>query len=339
MDTQEEQGPVRAPEFPSSVTWLQGGPLRLADLRGRPLLLDFWDYTCVNCLRTLPYVKEWHRRYGPLGLTVVGVHAPEFSFARERGNVQRALRDQGIEYAIVLDNDYAIWQAYANRYWPAKYLVDGNGYLRYYHFGEGGYTQTEEAVQALLRESFAEILLPVLMHPVRDEDSPGAVCYRVTPELYLGYQRGVYGNVAGLEPDRPSTYRDPGKHTDGNLYLDGDWLLAGEYLARPAGAQAESRLTVPYMAKDVNLVIHPPTYGGSATIMVTQDGAPLAADDAGADVVAGGAVSSFTVDAPRMYRIVSNREIDRHELTLTTTSDGVAFYAFTFTSCLVPEQP
>jgi len=333
----EGQGPVRAPDFPPDITWLQGGPQRLADLRGRPLLIDFWDYTCANCLRTLPYVKEWHRRYSPLGLSIIGVHAPEFSFARDSGNVLRAVREHDIQYPVVLDNEYAIWQAYANRYWPAKYLVDGEGYLRYYHFGEGAYGQTEEAIQFLLREAFPQILLPAIMAPMRAEDAPGAVCYRVTPELYLGYQRGNIGNAGGIEPDKAATYRDPGKHIDGHAYLQGDWLLAGEYLARPAGAQGESRLTVPYMAKEVNLVIHPPTFGGSATFAVAQDGAPLAAADAGPDVVAGGATSIVTVDAPRMYRLVDNREIDRHELTLTTTSDGVALYAFTFASCLVPD--
>jgi thiol-disulfide isomerase/thioredoxin len=335
---QDDQGPVRAPEFPSQATWLQGGPLRMADLRGRPVLIDFWDYTCVNCLRTLPYVKEWDRRYAPLGLSTVGVHAPEFSFARESSNVLGAVRVQGLLYPIVLDNDYAIWQAYANRYWPAKYLVDGQGYVRYFRPGEGGYRETEEAIQLLLREAFPQLLLPGLMDAVRDEDQPGAVCYRVTPELYLGYQRGLIGNVAGVEPDRASTYRDPGKHVDGCAYLDGDWLLAGEYLARPAGASGESTLTVPYMAKDVNLVIHPPTFGAAATFTVEQDGQPLAAEDAGPDVVAGASASTLAIDAPRLYRIVSNREIDRHELTLRTSSDGVALYAFTFTSCvLAPE--
>lgn len=334
---EEEQGPVRAPEFPGGATWLQGGPLTMAGLRGRPVLLDFWDYTCLNCLRTLPYVKEWHRRYHSLGLTVVGVHAPEFSFARESNNVLRAVREHGIEYPVVLDNDYAIWQAYANRYWPAKYLIDGEGYLRGYHHGEGAYRETEEALQALLRESFPQILLPGLMDPMRDEDHSGAVCYRVTPEIYCGYARGNYGNVKDVQIDKAATYRDPGMHTDGFLYLDGDWLLTGEYLARPAGAAGESRLVLPYMSKDVNLVIHPPTYGGSATISLAQDGAPLPAEDAGEDVTAGQHTSIFTVDVPRMYRIVANREIGRHELTLTTTSDAVALYAFTFTSCVMPE--
>ncbi len=175
---------------------------------------------------------------------------------------------------------------------------------------------------------------------LRAEDAPGAVCYRVTPELYLGYQRGLIGNVADVKPDAAATYRDPGMHMDGCAYLDGDWLLSGEYAARPAGAGALSKITVPYMAKEVNLVIHPPTYGGDAVISVTQDGASLAAEDAGADVNAGGATAIITVDAPKMYRIVNNREIGRHELTLATTSDGVALYAFTFTSCLTtPPSP
>lgn len=330
---QEEQGPVRAPEFPENATWLQGGPLRMADLRGKPVLIDFWDYTCVNCIRTLPYVKEWRRRYRDHGLTVVGVHAPEFSFGRESSNVLRAVREHGIDYPVVLDNDYAIWQAWTNRYWPAKYLVDAKGYLRYYHFGEGGYAQTEESIQVLLREAAPDALLPGVMEPVRDEDKPGAVCYRVSPELYVGYQRGSIGNVAHVTPDAPATYVDPGKHVAGHAYLEGDWLLSGEFLARPAGASGVSRLIVPYMAKEVNCVIHPPAYGGQAIFNVLQDGKPLAAEDAGADVQAG-ATAVMPIDAPRMYRIVNNREIDSHELTLETTSDGVALYAFTFTSCV-----
>lgn len=333
---QEEQGPIHAPEFPQEVQWLQGGPLRMADLRGRPVLIDFWDYTCVNCLHTLPYVREWHRRYAPHGLVVVGVHTPEFSFAQETSNVLRAVQQHLIEYPVLLDNDYAMWQAWANRYWPAKYLVDGNGYLRYYHFGEGAYDETEEAIRFLIKEQTPDLLLPGKMDPLRAEDAPGAACYRVTPELYLGYARGLVGNAADLSPDKAAAYRDPGKHMDGCAYLDGEWLLTAEYLARPANASGTSTLIVPYMAKDVNLVVHPPSYGGAAVFSVMQDGAPLAAEDAGDDVKAGDATSTFTVDAPRMYRIVSNREIGRHELTLSTTSDGVALYALTFTSCVIP---
>ena len=234
--TQEEQGPVHAPEFPPDVTWLQGGPLTMAGLRGKIVLIDFWDYTCVNCLRTLPYVKEWWRRYASLGLQVIGVHAPEFSFAREGGNVLREVREQGIQYPVVLDNEYAIWQAYANRYWPAKYLVDGNGYLRYYHFGEGGYGETESAIQQLLREQFAEILLPGLMEPVREEDRAGAVCYRVTPELYLGYQRGAIGNVGDLDAGRVGDVSRPGQ-AHGRYGVPRRRLAAGGGVSGAAGGR------------------------------------------------------------------------------------------------------
>lgn len=332
----EEPGPVRAPEFPTSATWLQGGPLKMADLRGRPVLIDFWDYTCVNCLRTLPYLKEWHRRYGPLGLAIIGVHAPEFSFARERGNVSRAVTELGIEYPVVLDNDYAIWQAYANRYWPAKYLVDKEGHIRAYHFGEGGYDDVERMLQALLKDAFPALALPPLMEPLRPEDRPGAVCYRVTPELYLGYERGRIGNTAGLSPDRPARYADLDRHAEGFAYLAGDWLLTSEYLSRPVGAQGESRLSVRYLAKEVNLVIHPPLAGGPSQVEVLQDGAPLPPEDAGDDVRVEGGRSRVAVAEPRMYRLVNNRRIDTHDLTLVTTNDGICFFAFTFVGCVAP---
>ena len=336
--TQQEQGPVHAPEFPQNATWLQGGPLTMSELRGRPVLLDFWDYTCLNCLRTLPYVKEWHRRYRDHGLAVVGVHAPEFAFAHNAENVRRAVASQELSYPIVLDNDYAIWQAYANRYWPAKYLVDREGYLRYYHFGEGGYGETESAVQTLLREAFPEAILPPLMEPVRAEDKPGAVCYRVTPELYLGHQRGRIGNPAGIVPDRPATYRDIDKRAEGYFYLEGDWLLAAESAGRPVGASGESRLHVKYMAKEVNLVMMPPYGGGEARVELMQDGSPLPAEDAGEDMKVEDSKAIVVVNTPRMYRLVNNRAIDTHELTLVTTSDGLSLYAFTFTSCLAAEM-
>ena len=335
--TQEERGPVRAPEFPKGLTWLQGGPLAMSDLRGRPVLIDFWDYTCLNCLRTLPYLKEWHRRYAEHGLTIVGVHAPEFSFAHNVEHVRKAVAEHGIEYAVAVDNEFAVWQAYANRYWPAKYLVDREGYLRAYHFGEGGYGETESQVQALLKEAFPEAVLPAIMEPVRDTDRPGAVCYRVTPELYLGYERGRIGNTAGIVIDKPATYRALDKHAEGYFFLEGDWQLMAESVARPVGASGESRLHVKYMAKEVNLVIAPPYGGGQAEIEVRQGGAPLHAEDAGEDVRVADGRAIVTVDAPRMYRLVNNREIDTYELTLSTSADGVSLFAFTFGSCLVPE--
>ena len=324
--------PVRAPEFSADVTWLQGGPLAMHDLRGHPVLIDFWDYTCINCLRTIPYLKEWHARYTPHGLTIIGVHAPEFAFARERGYVARAVKDLGIEYPVLLDNSYAVWDAYANRYWPAKYLVDKNGYVRAYHFGEGAYAEVESQIQSLIKEASPEADLPEIMPPLRAEDQPGAVCYRGTPELYLGYGRGRIGN-SDVWPDRAARYREELTERDGYAYLAGDWLLGKESLARPEGASGESLLYLRYAAKEVNLVVYPPRQP-PGKIELSQDGQPLSAEDAGADVRFEDGRSVIAVDQPRMYVLVNNREFGTHDLSLSTTSDGIGLYVFTFVTCV-----
>jgi len=349
----EEAARMRAPELVGGY-WVNGEPLTMASLRGKVVLIDFWDYTCVNCIRTLPYVTEWHRRYSPHGLTVVGVHAPEFSFAKELDGVKRAIETFGIEYPVVMDNGFAIWQAYANRYWPAKYLVDDEGYIRYYHFGEGGYQETEGAIQGLLRGILPGLELPAPVAPVRDTDAPGAACYRVTPELYLGYARGRIGNPQGCVPNQTETYVDPGRHAEGFFYLSGEWNADEEYVMKPwgpstglsersigvrkadrTGSDNQSAVTIKYTAKEVNLVMNP-LLGRACQVYVTQDGAPLGQGDAGDDVRLGEDGRAFIdVDAPRMYRLVNNRELDSHELTLSTETAGLALYAFTFVSCLV----
>jgi thiol-disulfide isomerase/thioredoxin len=334
--TTEERGPVHAPELEGGE-WLQGGPVPIRG-HGKPLLVDFWDYTCLNCLRTLPYLKEWHRRYASLGLTIVGVHTPEFSFARNPDHVRGAIAHLELPYPIVLDANYAIWQAYANRYWPAKYFVDTKGYIRASHFGEGGYVESELAIQALLREQKGfSAELPEPLAPLRVEDAPGAVCYRVTPELYCGYQRGLIGNVGAVAPDRPHDYVDMGRHVEGMVYYEGDWLLAAEIAARPFGAARgkPSRMHLAYMAADVNLVMHPPLTGGPAQLRVLLDGSPVTAEGAGEDVRDG----VVTIDTPRMYSLVRDGDVQRHDLVLETESDGLAAFAFTFTSCVTAPPP
>ena len=329
--TQEERGPVNAPEL-TGGEWLQGGPVAVRDHDG-PLVIDFWDYTCVNCLRTLPYVQEWHRRYADLGLRVVGVHTPEFSFAKSADHVRRAIEYLDLDYPIVLDGDFKIWQAYANRYWPAKYFVDRTGKIVARHYGEGGYGESEELIQTLLRQQpDFDAELPELMDPVRPEDSAGAVCYRVTPELYCGHQRGLIGNVTQVISETTNVFVDPSKHVEGTLYLEGPWLLQPDAAARPFGIADVSRMHLDYMAADVNLVLHPPLTGNDAELQVLLDGAPVDEAQAGEDVHDG----LLTVDIPRMYRLLASDDVDRHSLTLETTSDGVAAYAFTFTSCVAP---
>ena len=328
--TEEERGPVYAPELEGGE-WLQGDPVAIRG-SGKPVLIDFWDYTCVNCLRTLPYVAEWHRRYAERGLQIVGVHTPEFSFAKNPEHVRRAIAAQAIEYPVVLDADLKIWQAYANRYWPAKYFINVEGKIQARHYGEGSYAESEQLIQALLsqQEGF-DAALPAVMEPVREEDATGAVCYRVTPELYCGLARGNIGNISNVTPDQPATYVDPGKHLEGTLYFEGDWILQAESAARPYGAKQTSRMHLDYMAADLNLVLHPPITGETAELRVLLDGAPVSAT-AGSDVSDG----AVRVDVPRMYNLVADGDVERHSLTLETDADGLAAFAFTFTSCVAP---
>tara|TARA_Y100000588_G_C14242836_1_gene920132 strand:+ start:1338 stop:2342 length:1005 start_codon:yes stop_codon:yes gene_type:complete len=328
--TEEEKGPVYAPEL-AGGEWLQGDPLSIRD-SGQPVLIDFWDYTCMNCLRTSPYVREWHRRYSEHGLRIIGVHTPEFTFARNSDHVKRAISELAIDYPVVLDSELKIWSAYANRYWPAKYFINVEGKIQARHYGEGSYVESEQLIQALLSEQEGfSATMPEVMSPIRDEDAAGAVCYRVTPELYCGLTRGNIGNIANIAPDQPSTYTDPGKHVEGMLYFEGDWILQTESAARPYGARKTSRMHLDYMAADLNLVLHPPLTGETAELRVFLDGKPIE-DTAGTDVTSG----KLSVDVPRMYNLVADTDVNRHTIVLETDDDGLAAFAFTFTSCVAP---
>ena len=331
----ELQEKVRAPELDGGE-WLNSIPLSTSMLRGMPVLVDFWDYSCVNCIRTLPYLREWHRRYEPLGLRVIGVHAPEFSFAREARDVRKAVSSFDLKYPIVLDNEYKIMQAFSNRAWPAKFLIDAEGFIRYHHLGERGYAETEHMIQKLLREVKPEAPLPPPMDPVRDADGPGAVCYMATPEVYMGYARGRFGNPHGILPDKGHLYRDIGPHAEGYTYLQGTWVVSPEFTACLNGPGGPGRATVRYTSKEVNLVMNP-LQENPARVLLFQDGQPLQREEWGADVMAddqGNAV--VVVTEPRMYGLVNNREFGSRELTLVTESLGLAMYAFTFISCVAP---
>jgi thiol-disulfide isomerase/thioredoxin len=316
---------IFAPE-PVGGEWLQGGPVSLNALRGKGVaLIDFWDYTCVNCIRTLPYVVQWHRRYAAEGLTVIGVHAPEFNFARQAEFVAQAVKDFEIEYPVVLDNSYIIWRAYSNRFWPAKYLVDGQGRIRYYHYGEGSYRETEALIQGLLVELNPHLKLPPPMDAVRDTDRPGAVCHRVTPELYLGHQRGQFGNPQGVAQGAAQEYRDPGVRMEGMVYLDGAWQVGDE---SAEAAAKNSSIAIRYTAKEVNLVMAPPAAGPvHAAITLESDQQP------GQDAHAENGRLNVVVDRPRMYNLVANDQVRSGGLRLTAAAPGLTAYAFTFTSC------
>ncbi len=256
-----EKGTVRAPEI--GRVWLNSSPLSFRQLRGRVVLVDFWDYTCVNCIRTLPYVQAWHERYRDKGLTVIGVHTPEFTFAQYESNVEHGIREFGLTYPIVIDSNREIWKAFANRYWPTKYLLDQEGYLRYGHFGEGGYIECEQVIQELLREINPALDLPAMMHPLREEDHTGAVCYRPSGELYLGHARGRIGNEGGFKEDQIADYSFTGDLQETFFYAGGRWASTAEYFE--AADDGTHTLRLKYEAVAVNLVMASPTFqfGGS----------------------------------------------------------------------------
>ncbi len=324
-----DKGTVRAPEI--GRIWFNSPPLSLRQLCGRVVLIDFWDYTCVNCIRTLPYLKEWHARYRDKGLTVIGVHSPEFLFARYESNVERGIEEFGLKYPVVVDSNMELWEAFANRYWPSKYLIDGEGYLRYAHFGEGAYAETEEAIQELLREIHPELPLPPIMEPVRETDRPGAACHQASPELYLGHRRGRIGNASEFKEDHPFDYSHSGEIKEGYFYAYGRWTATGDHLE--SAGEDEARVALRYSAAGVNLVMA--SFNPQPReVEIRLDGRPLASAVAGPDVRFRDGLSFLLVARPRMYSLVDHKDFGAHTLELVTRQPGLALFAFTFTSCV-----
>jgi cytochrome c biogenesis protein CcdA/thiol-disulfide isomerase/thioredoxin len=316
-------GPLKdlgaAPDFQGTQRWFNtpgGRPLHLARLRGRVVLVDFWTYTCINCLRTFPYLRAWDARYRDRGLTIVGVHTPEFQFEKDAANVADAVAANRLGYPVAQDNRYATWNAYGNQYWPASYLIDAKGHVRYVHFGEGDDAQTEAAIRSLLAEAGARAL------GAHAKPHPGELPPReATPETYLGAAR-----AERWKPVPPKagthTYRgsDGGVLPRDNFSLDGTWSVGDEAAEAVRGASIGARVR----AKAVYLVMS--SRGGRPrAVQVLLDGRPIAAAQSGSDVAGGRVV----VRRQRLYRLVSLPKTGEHRLTLRF-DPGVAGYAFTF---------
>ncbi|HEV2875294.1 MAG TPA: cytochrome c biogenesis protein DipZ [Thermoleophilaceae bacterium] len=307
-----------APEFMGNQKWFNTGggrPLSLGELRGEVVLVDFWTYTCINCIRTLPYLKAWDERYRKRGLVIVGVHTPEFPFERDAGNVEAAIVQNGLRYPVAQDNDYATWDAYGNQFWPAKYLIDSRGQVRYTHFGEGDYEETEDAIRRLLEEAGRRP--PAGRAKAHAER---ASPFATTPESYLGAARAdhfVNGSIrAGAQTFAASADRLP----DDQLAFQGRWRIDDSSAMALRGA----RLHVAFGAQSVFLVLG--TRGGEPRrVRVLLDGRPLPDYLAGPDVRSG----TVLVDRQRLYRLVELPEAERHLLTLEL-APGVSGYAFTF---------
>jgi cytochrome c biogenesis protein CcdA/thiol-disulfide isomerase/thioredoxin len=287
-----------APEFSSIDGWLNSRPLTLARLRGKVVLVDFWTYSCVNCLRTLPFVRAWAARYHTSGLVVVGVHTPEFAFEKEAANVRENVRRLAVRYPVALDSDYGTWNAWHNQYWPAKYLIDRRGHVRYYHYGEGEYDRTEQAIRGLLAEGRER--LPARTHSV-DRTPTGPQ----TPESYLGYERLARYAGSGVVPGVRHDYRPPARLGDDELAFGGSWRVEKERAV--AGRNALLRLR--FRADAVHLVL-----GGRGSVRVLVDGRELRA---------------VRVAGDRLYTLVRLPSSGEHLLELRFTP-GLAAYAFTF---------
>lgn len=295
------------PEFTGIAEWLNAEPLSAADLRGKVVLIDFWTFSCINCIRALPYVTSWHEKYKDKGFTVIGVHTPEFAFEKEADNVREAIRRHRIAYPVPLDNDYGTWNAYGNRYWPAHYLFDIEGRLRAYHFGEGKYGETERQIQALIREAGGEAEMAVT-----EEGALPDFARIGTPETYLGYGRMEYlGSPEPLKRDGAAAYTSAKAPVFNRFYFDGTWTVEEERAVAGAGA----RIVYRYRAADANLVMAPPE-GGTGRVEIVVDG------------VSRGVI---TVDDERLYDLFETPGLyGEHLLELRFLDPGIAAYAFTF---------
>lgn len=329
-------GTIRAQELYGDF-WFNSDPLPVSALRGKVILLHFWDFTCVHCRRALPYVQGWFRKYRDHGLVVIGVHTPKFPFGRNPVEVQKAMEELGITHPVVMDNESLIATRYGSRAWPSFYLVDRNGYVRLESIGEGEYGAVEHMIQSLLYDAGVSGELPLPMAALREEDRPGTVCYRATPELFTGYTRGTIGNIEGYTPESAIDYRDPLIYIDGRFYADGRWMNDRNSI-RFNGEPGESgQLVVAYRAVEVHAVIKPE---GEKVfdVEVRHDDHPLTPETRGRDVRAGADGRSYVrIDRARSYHLVNNREFGEHVLRLTTSSRSFAVYAFTFVSCAIPE--
>jgi hypothetical protein len=325
--------PTHIPRLPENALWINPThPGRPPELENHILLFDIWDYTCINCLRTLPYLREWYARYQQLDFILIGIHTPEFPFGKNHSNVRSAMRRLGIRWPVVLDNDQSIWTAFANRYWPTKYLADRNGYLRFRHAGEGHYQALESALQDLLREADPDVDLPGIMPPVREEDRSSTVCLPTTPEL----QADALGNPVD-HPGTSNIFTLPDTYQQGKFYLQGEWesIPHGHRLVSKSG-----RIVLSYEAARCNAVIgatldSPPAEAliEGISVELSLDEERLPPEDFGQDVFQNEATATVRVDVPRMYSLTRHTGVEAHILCLDIPAPGFLFYAFSFESC------
>jgi thiol-disulfide isomerase/thioredoxin len=327
----------KAPEFAQIAGYINtpnNAPITLASFKGKVVLVDFWTYSCINCIRTLPHLNDWYQRYADKGLVIVGVHSPEFEFEKNYHNVKAAVQKFGIKYPVILDSDHGTWNAYGNQYWPRDYLVDSQGYIRHDHIGEGDYNTTESAIQSLLAERAAlDGMKEISFNTGKSTTTilnPGSLAYvdltkQITPEIYLGYSfaRAPLGNPQNFQADQTISYSIP-SNTSFNpdkVYLDGQWKNNPDNLELQSNT---GRIILTYYAKDVNIVAG----GHGQKGIVTEDGATKISNNSlGKDLTPDG---KFVLDGQRLYNLALHNNYGSHSIIINVNGKGFQLYTFTF---------
>jgi cytochrome c biogenesis protein CcdA/thiol-disulfide isomerase/thioredoxin len=317
-------------EFPSlsgATGWLNSAPLTREGLRGKVVLIDFWTYSCINCLRTLPYLKAWYEKYKDHGLVIIGVHAPEFAFEKDPANVRRAVAQLGVAYPVALDNDFAIWQGFNNQYWPAHYFIDATGQIRAHHFGEGDYRESERIIRELLTDAGASDLPQAGSDPVNATGVQAAAdeAQDRSPETYVGFARAEnFRSPGGFAQDQPQRYTVPANLSLNQWALSGTWIVGAE---KAALRTAPGKIVFRFHARDLHLVLGPGGTGSPVRFRVQLDGVPPGASH-GTDVDANG---DGVVGEQRLYQLIRQAsDVGEHEFSIEFLDGDVQAYSFTF---------
>lgn len=331
---EQYQPPINAPDFPDGLWLNTSSPISWEDQRQSFTLIDFFDYTCINCLRTLPYLRAWQEIYAPLGLRLYGIHTPEFSFAHDPDIVKSGISRLGVHWPVFLDNDQTLWTAYANRYWPSLYLIDYEAKIRFRHVGEGGYREIEKTIQACIVEHNPDVELPDLLDPIRPEDAQDAYCPPTSPEIQLGSVHNL-----DLAAQEPKEFTIPEQLEPDHIFLEGFWRVTRDGITLTS---KQGMIALQYKAAEIYAVLSPypddrkglPSRTNTLYIQVFQDKAHLSPENFGQDVLLESGHAMVRVDFPRLYNLAVNPEVGTHELRLQITGPGLTLYAFTFGSCL-----
>ncbi len=296
----------KGPELEELQAWINSKPLRLEELKGKVVLLDFWTYSCINCIRTLRHLRKMHDTYSKKGLVIIGIHTPEFEFEKEFENVKKAVAKFEIKYPVALDNYHTTWTLYGNQYWPRSTLVDSKGFIRMEHVGEGGYDEIEDKIIELLTEIGFSVKSKVVKPHEMDYNS------ETTRETYCGFLR----NPLGIHSDK-------GEHVKGVVYIEGNWSRKSEFLK----LENEGHVLLKYSAKSVNAVMKP--VEGKVEAEVLLDGKSVPKEKAGEDVIFKGGKGFVVVDHPDMYNLVNGKNFEMHELKILAKTP-FQIYAYTF---------